>query len=157
MIKKCDHTSVGMLVWKKEGLLLIERKKIPFGFAPPAGHVDGDNSFEIAAKRELKEEVGLNVGHIELLIEGRKENQCRREDGNWHYWKIYKIEVSGSMKRNKDEVKRVNFYSKSNLRLLAAKTDQYLRGNIEQGEWEKSPGLELVWYEWFKELGVIKA
>ena len=40
MVKKCDHTSVGMLVWKNKKILLIERKKAPFGFAPPAGHVD---------------------------------------------------------------------------------------------------------------------
>ena len=57
MSAKCDHTSVGILVWKEEKLLLIERKNFPFGFAPPAGHLDGD-TYEEAAKRELLEETG---------------------------------------------------------------------------------------------------
>ncbi|NQV00584.1 MAG: NUDIX hydrolase, partial [Parcubacteria group bacterium] len=95
MTKKCDNKSVGMLVWRDEKLLLIERKKQPFGFAPPAGHLDEDNSFEHSAERELKEEVGLDSKSIELLVEGRKENPCRREGGSWHYWKIYKIEAGG--------------------------------------------------------------
>ena len=78
MAKKCDNKSVGMLVWRDGGLLLIERKKPPFGSALPAGHIDGDNSFEESAKRELQEEVGLETQNIKLLIEGRKENPCRR-------------------------------------------------------------------------------
>lgn len=68
MSKLCDNKSVGMIVWRNDKLLLIERKKPPFGFAPPAGHVDDDKSFEVAAKRELKEEVGLDTDNLELLI-----------------------------------------------------------------------------------------
>lgn len=39
MPKICDHTSVGMFVWRGGKLLLIERAKFPFGFAVPAGHL----------------------------------------------------------------------------------------------------------------------
>jgi len=155
MSKLCDHKSVGMLVWQNDNLLLIERKKPPFGFAPPAGHIDGDNSFEEAAKRELKEEVGLEAKNIQLLIEGRKDNVCRREDGSWHYWKIYKIEADGEVKRSEDETKQANFFTQNDLLLLAGKTELYLRGDIKQSDWEKSPGLEPVWYEWLKELKII--
>jgi len=81
MTKTCDHTSVGIIVRQGDKFLLIERMKFPFGFAPPAGHVDGDESFEIAARRELTEEVGLEAVSIKLLFEGRKENVCRRHDG----------------------------------------------------------------------------
>ena len=35
MGKECDHTSVGMIIKRGEETLLIERKKPPFGFAPP--------------------------------------------------------------------------------------------------------------------------
>ena len=155
MSKLCDHKSVGMLVWRNDNLLLIERRKPPFGFAPPAGHIDGDNSFEEAAKRELREEVGLEAKNIELLIEGRKDNACRREDGSWHYWKIYKIEADGEVKRSKDETKQADFFTQNDLLLLAGKTESYLRGDIKQNDWEKSPGLEPVWYEWLKELKII--
>lgn len=155
MTKKCDNKSVGMLVWREDSLLFIERKKPPFGFAPPAGHIDGDNSFEESAKRELKEEVGLETQNLKLLIEGRKENPCRREGGSWHYWKIYQIEATGEIKRSEDETKQAIFYKKEDLLLFASKTEKYLRGDIEQNDWEKSPGLEPVWYEWLKELKII--
>jgi len=96
MTKQCDHKCVGMLAWKDSKLLLIERKKFPFGFAPPAGHCDEDNDdFEKAAKRELLEEVGLEAQNLELAAEGRKETPCRRENGTWHYWKIYQVEAEG--------------------------------------------------------------
>ena len=155
MIKKCDNKSVGMLVWKEGKLLLIERKKPPFGFAPPAGHLDEDNSFEHSAQRELKEEVGLESKNIELQIEGRKENACRREGGSWHYWKIYKVEADGEIKRSVDETKQAKYYSLDELKELANRTEEFLRGNIKTDEWEKLPGLEPVWYEWLKELKII--
>ena len=155
MTKKCDNKSVGMLVWRDGTLLLIERKKPPFGFAPPAGHIDGDNSFEESAKRELQEEVDLRAQNIKLLIESRKENSCRREGGDWHYWKIYQVEAEGEIKRSEDETKQAIFYKKDDLLLLAAKTEKYLHGDIGQDDWEKSPGLEPVWYEWLKELKII--
>lgn len=155
MAKKCDNKSVGMLVWRDGGLLLIERKKPPFGFALPAGHIDGDNSFEESAKRELQEEVGLETQNIKLLIEGRKENPCRREGGSWHYWKIYQIESENEIKRSEDETKQAIFCKKDDLLLLAVKTEKYLHGDIKQDAWEKSPGLEPVWYEWLKELKII--
>jgi ADP-ribose pyrophosphatase YjhB (NUDIX family) len=155
MQKICDNKSVGMLVWRDQKLLLIERARAPFGFAPPAGHLDNDNSYEHSAKRELKEEVGLNTKSIELLIEGRKENKCRRTGGDWHYWKIYKIKSSGEIKRSQDETKQAGYYSRDELVQLANKTQKYLQNEIEQSDWEKSPGLEPVWLEWLKELKII--
>jgi len=154
MAKVCDNKSVGMLVWKNDELLLIERRKPPFGFAPPAGHVDNDALFEVAAKRELQEEVGLETERIELVAEGRKENKCRREGGSWHYWKIYHVQVSGSLKRSEEETKQAHFYNKNTLATLSERTEQYLRGEILEKDWETSPGLEPVWYEWLKELKI---
>ena len=72
MAKVCDHTSVGMLVYKDDKILLIERKKYPFGFATPAGHIDNKGSYENAAREELEEEVGLKAKSLKLLTEGKK-------------------------------------------------------------------------------------
>lgn len=144
-----------MLVWQNKKLLLIERKKPPFGFAPPAGHVDQDISYETAAKRELKEEAGLKTKNIKLLIDGYKNNPCRRINGAWHYWKIYQIETVGQIKRSKNETKQVGFYTQTNLLKLAERTQEYLKGGIKPADWEKSPGLEPVWYIWLKELKII--
>ncbi len=155
MAKICDHTSVGMFVWKGDKLLLIERKKFPPGFAVPAGHVDEDKNFEQAAKRELKEEVGLDATELKLIAEGRKENKCRREGGSWHYWKLYKSETIGDIKGNTDETKQAEWYTKEQIRKLAEKTEKYSKKEISEEEWTENPGLEPVMYEWFKKLGII--
>lgn len=155
MPKICDHTSVGMMVWKDDKLLLIERGKQPFGFAIPAGHVDGDKTFGEAALRELKEEVGLEGAKLELLAEERKENPCRREGGTWHHWKIYKVQVTGSLQRSLEETKKAGWYTLAEIGQLGERTEKYLGGHISEQEWEKNPGLEVVMYHWFKQLKVI--
>lgn len=155
MTKICDHTSVGMFVWKDEKLLLIERAKFPFGFAVPAGHVDGDATYEESARRELKEEVGLESRELKLIAEGRKENPCRREGGLWHNWKIYEIYTTGEIVRSEDETKRVGWYTSLEIKELGDRTDRYNRSEINEEEWNKNPGLEPVMYEWFKELKII--
>lgn len=155
MSKKCDHTSVGMFVWQNDKLLLIERARFPFGFAIPAGHVDGDPTYEESAKRELKEEVGLDTKELKLIAEGRKENRCRREDGTWHYWKLYQVTTTGEINRSKDETKQVDWYTKDEIKELANKTERYNRKEISEDDWNKNPGLEPVMYEWLRELKII--
>lgn len=155
MNRVCDHTSVGMLVWRDDKLLLVERRKPPLGFAPPAGHVDHHGSFEQAARNELKEEVGLDIEHIELIAEGRKDNSCRRQNGTWHYWKVYNVLANGHIDRNHEETKSVGWYDRDNLVWLASRTRQYLSGKILDKEWQDQPGLEPIWYEWFKQLRIM--
>jgi ADP-ribose pyrophosphatase YjhB (NUDIX family) len=156
MTKICDHTSVGMLVRNEEKILLIERARFPFGYAIPAGHVDGDKSFEEAAKRELKEEVGLEPISMQKIYEGRRENPCRREGGSWHLWKIYEVTTEGEVNRSIDETKRANWFTKEEISKLATRTKEYLEKEISEDEWEKNPGLEPIMYEFFKELQIIK-
>ena len=152
MDKTCDHASVGVLVWRDKRLLLIERNKFPFGFAPPAGHVDGDASFEIAAKRELEEEVGLQTKSLKLVFAGRRENNCRREGGSWHRWKIYEAETEGEVKPSQDETKSFDWFDGERIKKLQERTKRYLAEKINESDWQKQPGLEIFWYQWFKEL-----
>lgn len=126
-----------MLVEKDGKILLIERKIFPPGFALPAGHVDDGETYEQAAARELKEEVGLDAKKLTLLIEGRKENKCSREDGTWHYWKIYKVEADGAVNRDERETTSARCYSPEEIQRLPA------------------PGLEPVMREWFAEIGIL--
>src|SRR5512139_1779276 len=44
-----------------QGIILIERKNPPFGWAIPGGFVDYGESLETAAVREAREETGLEV------------------------------------------------------------------------------------------------
>lgn len=155
MAKICDNKSVGMLIYKEGDLLLIERKKFPFGFAPPAGHVDDKGTFENAAKEEVEEEVGLTPIKIELIKEGKKDNPCRREWGTWHYWKIYKVQAEGALKPSEDETKQAGWFSQNRISELAQRTESYRAGKISEEDWQKSPGIEPVWYDWFKKLKII--
>lgn len=155
MSKVCDHTSVGMIIKRGNEVLLIERRKPPFGFAPPAGHIDDKGSFENAAKEEVQEEVGLTPLEIKLIKEGRKNNHCRREEGTWHYWKIYEVRTTGEIRRSEEETKQVGWFSLDQIKSLADRTNDYLSGKISEEEWQKSPGIEPVWLEWFKELRII--
>lgn len=151
----CDHTSVGILIWNRGALLLIQRARPPFGFAPPAGHVDNDASYEDAARRELKEETGLDAVALTLVAEGRKSNPCRRPHGTWHYWKIYKATYNGALRLNIDEATLARWAHKEDLGILAGLTHEFLLGGLSDSEWQQNPGIEPVWYEWFHEMGII--
>jgi len=155
MEKICDHKSVGMLVWKDEKLLLIERMKFPFAFASPAGHLDENESFEEMAKIELFEETGLVAKSLKLLIEGRKENPCRRTDGSWHYWQIFEVEAEGEINRSLSETKQFKWVSIKELSELAKRTGEYQTGKISEDDWRNNLGLEKVWCEWLSELKII--
>lgn len=155
MDKICDHKSVGMVVWKNDKLLLVERMKFPFAFALPAGHLDGNENFEEMAKVELFEETGLTAKALKLLVEGRKENPCRRIGGTWHYWQIFEVEAEGELNRSLSETKQIKWVGVDELEKLAARTEEYEAGKISGEEWKKSPGLEPVWREWLGELKII--
>ena len=152
---KCDNKSVGMLIRKDNTILLIQRRKFPFGYAPPAGHIDDFDSPENAAIGEVREEVGLAVENITLISEGQRENPCRRNGGSYHHWWVYEVAISGDVCTNKDEVVQFLWCDMEKIEALAERTRRYSNNEISQDEWKRNPGLELVWYDWFIELGIV--
>lgn len=64
------------IILTKKGIVLIERKYPPFGFAIPGGHVDVGETMENAAIREAKEETNLDVtiiGHLGIYDEPNRD------------------------------------------------------------------------------------
>lgn len=59
--------TVDIIIELKEGIVLIERKNPPFGWALPGGFVDYGESLEEAAVREALEETSLMVSGLRLL------------------------------------------------------------------------------------------
>ena len=59
--------TVDIIIEKSGGIVLIERKNPPPGWALPGGFVDYGESVEHAAVREAKEETGLDVTLTGLL------------------------------------------------------------------------------------------
>jgi ADP-ribose pyrophosphatase YjhB (NUDIX family) len=141
--RKCDHKSVGILCWKGDQLLLIDRRLPPFGLAPPAGHVDEHRTYEAAARAELSEETGLSASALTLLTEGRLENRCRRPDGTWHYWKIYEAKWSGTIKPSARETKGIRWVEREEIRSSVHFPE---KGGLTQIY------IEPAWMYWFKKL-----
>ncbi|MBC2710949.1 MAG: NUDIX hydrolase [Desulfosarcina sp.] len=59
--------TVDIIIEVKGGIVLIERKNPPHGWAIPGGFVDYGESVENGAVREAREETGLNVRLKDLL------------------------------------------------------------------------------------------
>src|SRR6185436_20850054 len=57
---------VGVVIWKDGKILMGKRKKVTGDgyYALPGGHLEYGESFEDCARREIKEETGLEVGEM---------------------------------------------------------------------------------------------
>lgn len=53
--------TVDIVIETGQGIILIERRNPPYGWALPGGFVDYGESLETAARREAKEETSLDV------------------------------------------------------------------------------------------------
>jgi ADP-ribose pyrophosphatase YjhB (NUDIX family) len=62
---KNPYLTVDIIIEINDGIVLIERKNPPFGWALPGGFVDYGEPLENAAKREAKEETTLSIQLVE--------------------------------------------------------------------------------------------
>jgi len=59
--------TVDVIIELAEGIVLIQRRNEPLGWAIPGGFVDYGESLECAAQRESLEETSLTIGDLRLL------------------------------------------------------------------------------------------
>lgn len=65
---ECPYLAVDVIIEFDDGrIMFIDRKYAPLGLAIPGGHVDYGERAEDAARREMKEETGLDVDLVMLL------------------------------------------------------------------------------------------
>jgi ADP-ribose pyrophosphatase YjhB (NUDIX family) len=106
-LEKC-HPCIGAIIIRDNQILMIDRKKFPFGWACVAGHIDEGEEPEKSLFREVQEESGLNIIDYQLLFEEEINNPCRRGI-NYHYWYVYECKVSGEIIKNYEETNDIKW------------------------------------------------
>ena len=93
------------------GVVLIERKNIPHGWALPGGFVDYGESLEAAAVREAKEETSLEVQLIEQFYTYSDPSRDPRK----HTISTVYIATAQGIPQGADDAKRAKIFTKSQL------------------------------------------
>ena len=70
--------TVDIIIEHRDGLVLIERKNPPHGWAIPGGFIDYGESAECAAVREAREETGLELSDLKQFhVYSDPKRDCR--------------------------------------------------------------------------------
>ncbi|WP_416971644.1 NUDIX hydrolase [Streptomyces sp. 4F14] len=156
--KHCDHAAVGVLISSPNGQFLVfERVRPPTGLAPVAGHLDQHGTPEQAARDEVREEVGLTVTHLDLLLEQWQPNPCPRTPTGpvGHQWQVFQAQVTGALRPSPREVRAPRWLHPDQLQRCALRTAAYAQGHLSDTEFTQTPGLEPVWCRFLHTLQII--
>lgn len=79
-MKRCNHPllTVDIIIQNNNGIVLINRKNPPYGWAIPGGFVEYNESIEHAAIREAKEETSLDIKLVEQFYTYSNPNRDPR-------------------------------------------------------------------------------
>lgn len=126
MIFKNPASTVDLIVEREEGVILIKRKNLPYRemWAIPGGFIEyGKETLEEAAKRELREETGLEALGLRFMQVYSNPNRDPRGHVIAH---VYVAEVKGKPKAG-DDAKAVKFFPINSLPELAFDHDKILK------------------------------
>jgi ADP-ribose pyrophosphatase YjhB (NUDIX family) len=96
---------------ESKGIVLIQRKNPPYGWAIPGGFVDYGESLEEAAQREAKEETNLNV----TLIKQFHNYSDPKRDPRHHSISTVYIAKAKGIPKAKDDALGIGVFNESNL------------------------------------------
>lgn len=91
--------TVDIIIETNNGIVLIKRKNPPYGWALPGGFVEYGESLEEAAKREAKEETGLDV---QLIRQFHTYSDPKRDERFHTITTVYIARAEGTPKASDD-------------------------------------------------------
>lgn len=103
--------TVDIIIETDEGIVLIKRKNLPYGWAIPGGFVDYGESLEAAAVREAKEETNLD---ITLIRQFHTYSAPERDPRHHTVTTVYIASAIGTVKAQ-DDAKDIGIFTKDNL------------------------------------------
>ena len=107
--------TVDIIIETKGGIILIDRKNKPFGWALPGGFVDYGESLEQAAMREALEETGLQISLKEQL----KTYSAPDRDSRYHTISTVFIATAEGSPRAGDDASKADIFMEQDLPPLA--------------------------------------
>ena len=121
---KCGHhfksyknplPTVDIIIETNGGIILIDRKNKPFGWALPGGFVDYGESLEQAAMREALEETGLQISLKEQL----KTYSAPDRDSRYHTISTVFIATAEGSPLAGDDASKADIFMEQDLPPLA--------------------------------------
>ncbi|MGE9297182.1 MAG: NUDIX hydrolase [Puniceicoccales bacterium] len=132
------HRAVHILVWNSEGKLFLQKRSMNKDQMPgvwttsASGHVDSGETYDIAAVREIGEELGIYLAgsdELELLF---KHPACHRTGEE--FVQVYRTEWNGDLVLHPDEIDSGAWYSPQEL-------DELIRADRRN----YAPSFRLIW------------
>lgn len=118
------HEATGAIIQRRAGseqqTLLFLRRKFPYQYTIPAGHIEIGQTPEAEIRREVKEETGLIVRQAAQLWPQEKlllTDPCRR-GANFHRWHIFEVEAEGQP-RLSEEGRIIGWYNNAEIQDFA--------------------------------------
>lgn len=131
------HRAVHVFVFNSKGEVLLQKRsmnkdKYPGYWGDMAGHINTGDGYEDTAKRELKEELGIEAP-LEFMMKFRK-----RADNDQEINTVFKCVHEGPFKHNPEEIDEIRFFSAKEIEDMIARGE-----NI-------APGAKMALLEWVK-------
>jgi len=107
------HRAVHVLVYNARGQVFLQKRSLKKDTAAglwdssSSGHVDSGEDYDPCAVREVREEIGLHLGHPpERLF---KINACR--ETSWEFCWIYRCASEGPFQLHPDEIETGDWFA----------------------------------------------
>lgn len=114
--------AVDIIIEYKDGIVIIERKYKPEGFAIPGGFVEYGETVEQAAIREAKEETNLD---IKLVRQFHTYSDPKRDQRHHTISVVFIAKASGQIKAG-DDAKQAHIFQLNNLPKLCFDHNQII-------------------------------